>query len=55
MIRFQWRDIGSYEFFAHSRMKNYKKVDHFRDYDWYAGPHWYDKYIPEILKEYIFH
>uniref|UniRef100_A0A5S6Q8X9 NADH dehydrogenase [ubiquinone] 1 alpha subcomplex subunit 13 n=1 Tax=Trichuris muris TaxID=70415 RepID=A0A5S6Q8X9_TRIMR len=45
----KWWDPIGMELQAHARMRHIKQRQRWAEHDEYAGPHWWDKYIPKFL------
>ncbi|KRZ57816.1 NADH dehydrogenase [ubiquinone] 1 alpha subcomplex subunit 13 [Trichinella nativa] len=47
----KWWDPEMIEVYTHSRPRHIKQHVHWHEHDEYAGPHWWDKFIPHFLLE----
>jgi len=47
----KWQDPNEFEMFAHARYMDGRWITRFKLHDGWAGPHWWDKYLPEWLLE----
>lgn len=49
----KWWDPTRYETMAHSEFNVSNRYLMWKHHPEYAGPHWYDKYMPEFINKYI--
>ncbi|VDO83631.1 unnamed protein product [Soboliphyme baturini] len=49
----KWWDPEIPEPYVHLRWRDIQKHLNFREHDEYAGPHWWDKYMPDIVNDWI--